>query len=398
MDRDLFLKWGSLTAFCIQNSANPIINRIAVTEASRNEAASTATILLCMEVVKMTLSIWLLWYEEGFNALETSAEIYKAFFTEFRDSLPLCIPALVFCVQNALLQWSFANLPAAIFQVTYQGKTLVTALFSVLLLKKQIKRSQWLAIFVMGLGLAAVQLSGAKEIRQSSMGNAAEQNRFVGLLMIGLACICSGFASVFTERILKQKGTSDVKKKSVWLQNVQLAFFSSIVASIGFMLNLAASTSATEVSTPPSLFRGFTWKTWMLVFNNAIGGLLVAIVLKHADNILRNFASAFATINCALASVFMFGFSLSVLFGVGSLVVIVSTLMYGGIVTLPGDWWEAECALCAVNEAPPAAAQPTPISNTTIAAEEELTDAEEWNAMVPAAKTVGLSVSEDLER
>lgn len=32
-----------------------------------------------------------------------------------------------------------------------------------------------------------------------------------------------------------------------------------------------------------------------MILNNAIGGLLVALVIKHADNILRGFATALVT-------------------------------------------------------------------------------------------------------
>merc|ERR1712125_57977 len=93
---------------------------------------------------------------------------------------------------------------------------------------------------------------------------------------------------------------------------------------------------------------GFTWKTWMMAANNAIGGLLVALVIKYADNILRGFASAVATITTAILSVFLFGFELKFIFAVGSLLVIGSTMLYGNVVKMPTsqEWWNGESDLC----------------------------------------------------
>ena len=48
-----------------------------------------------------------------------------------------------------------------------------------------------------------------------------------------------------------------------------------------------------------------------LVGINAIGGLLVAVVVKHADNILKNFACSLAIIISSIISIFLFGFQLS---------------------------------------------------------------------------------------
>merc|ERR1712151_664101 len=65
-------------------------------------------------------------------------------------------------------------------------------------------------------------------------------------------------------------------------------------------------------------------------------------------NILRGFASAVATITTAVMSVFLFGFELKVLFAVGSLFVIGSTMLYGNVLKMPTnqEWWNSESDLC----------------------------------------------------
>ena len=51
-----------------------------------------------------------------------------------RDTWRLGVPALAYTIQNNILFVAISNLPAAVVQVVYQGKTLSTAAFSVLLL------------------------------------------------------------------------------------------------------------------------------------------------------------------------------------------------------------------------------------------------------------------------
>ena len=60
-----------------------------------------------------------------------------------------------------------------------------------------------------------------------------------------------------------------------------------------------------------------------------IGGLLVAVVVKYADNILKGFACSLAIILTAIMSVFIFGFTISLQFAIGAAFVIGSIFMYG---------------------------------------------------------------------
>ena len=83
-----------------------------------------------------------------------------------------------------------------------------------------------------------------------------------------------------------------------------------------------------------------------------VGGLLVALVIKHADNILKGFATALATVWATVATVFLFGFTLGGEFVIGMLLVLGATLLYGGTVKLPGVPFSeniSEGALCFLN-------------------------------------------------
>jgi UDP-sugar transporter A1/2/3 len=48
-----------------------------------------------------------------------------------------------------------------------------------------------------------------------------------------------------------------------------------------------------------------------LVGMNATGGLLVAVAVKYADNILKGFACSLAIIISSVISIFLFGFQVT---------------------------------------------------------------------------------------
>ena len=69
------------------------------------------------------------------------------------------------------------------------------------------------------------------------------------------------------------------------------------------------------------LFFGYDLFLWYLVVLNATastGRLLVAVVIKYADNILKGFACSLAIIITCFVSVLLFGFQLSIQFFCGS--------------------------------------------------------------------------------
>ena len=69
-----------------------------------------------------------------------------------RELLRIAIPAICFTLQNNILYVALSNLDPLTFQITYQIKTLLTALFSVSLLSKSLSQLQWLSQVTLTLG------------------------------------------------------------------------------------------------------------------------------------------------------------------------------------------------------------------------------------------------------
>mmetsp|Transcript_18609 Transcript_18609/g.22650 ORF Transcript_18609/g.22650 Transcript_18609/m.22650 type:complete len:356 (-) Transcript_18609:56-1123(-) len=333
------LKLISLVVMLVQNAITPIIFRFATTSGAAEDKYSPPVAVLCSEGLKVLMSLVLICAEENFSLSGAAHVVKSQIISKPRDTLKLAVPAILYFCQNVFLQYASSNLPAAVFQVTYQGKTLVVAFCSVLLLQKQLTRAKWFAIGLMASGIALVQLSSSKEGKQSSMANSEEQNVYAGLLFVLLGSLCSGFAGVYFEKMMKNVGSKseNEKKPSMWVRNVQLASFTVMFGIFPLLGNEFGD---------DGIFHGFNNYVCAMVFNNAIGGLCVAFVIKYADNILKGFACALATVVAAILSVPFFGFQLSITFFLGMVVVVGSTLLYGNALNLSGKWWNSEPDLC----------------------------------------------------
>lgn len=199
------------------------------------------------------------------------------------------------------------------FQVTYQLKILTTAVLSVIMLKKQLSKVQWVSLVVLFIGVSTVQLQPENLVTSKS---SVPQNPFIGLVAVVTACIMSGFAGVYFEKILK--GT----QQSVWLRNVQLGGIGTVVGYITMELNDGMTVRE------KGFFYGYDKWVWFVILLQSCGGLIVAVVVKYADNILKGFATSAAIIISCIGSMFLFSFSLSKEFTLGATLVIVATYLY----------------------------------------------------------------------
>jgi hypothetical protein len=68
----------------------------------------------------------------------------------------------------------------------------------------------------------------------------------------------------------------------------------------------------------------------VIVFQ-AGGGLVIALVMKYADNIIKGFATSLASLISTVASMYLFGFEPNLKFVIGAILVLASAFYYGVI-------------------------------------------------------------------
>jgi UDP-galactose transporter len=201
-----------------------------------------------------------------------------------------------------------SNLDAATFQVTYQLKILTTAFFSMSMLRRTISVKKWISLVLLMIGIAIVQIpvdepEHKKLVRRTEAKDAhAGMDRSIGLMAVIAACAISGLAGVYFEKVLK-----DSKQVTLWVRNVQLSFYSLFPALfIGVIFKDGAGISR------DGFFVGYNWVVVMAITFQALGGLLVALVVNYSDNIAKNFATSISIIISFFVSVWLFDFSITV--------------------------------------------------------------------------------------
>nr|XP_020470645.1 UDP-galactose translocator isoform X2 [Monopterus albus] len=307
------LKYISLAVLVVQNAS--LILSIRYVRTLPGDRFFTTSAVVMAEVLKVLTCLLIILLQKRVNVKETAFLLLDSIVFQYKDTLKLAVPSLIYTLQNNLQYVAISNLPAATFQVTYQLKILTTALFSVLMLRKSLSKVQWFSLLLLFIGVAVVQVQqeGNKE---ASVANSANQNYTVGLIAVVISCLSSGFAGVYFEKILK--GSS----ASVWMRNVQLGIFGTVLGLLGMWWN-----DGPAIAERGFLF-GYTGMVWCVIFNQAFGGLLVAVVVKYADNILKGFATSFSIIVSTVTSIYLFAFHVDLLFMMGAGLVICAVYMY----------------------------------------------------------------------
>lgn len=256
----------------------------------------------------------------------------------------LAVPACLYAVQNNLLFYALSNLEASVYQVVYQLKILTTALFSVALLGKSISKQQWGALLILMTGIilvqsptastpsslpasavggggSAVEAAARPELEAALLGK-PHQNPVLGLMAVLMACCTSGFAGVYFEKILKGSANSTSGPQDIWIRNIQLSVWGGLSSLLLIFVNDGAEVQA------KGFFTGYAPIVWVVICNQAFGGLCVAMVVKYADNIIKGFGGALSIILGTFISVFVFDFELTLKFCLGAFIVIVAVFVY----------------------------------------------------------------------
>ncbi|XP_014679460.1 PREDICTED: UDP-N-acetylglucosamine transporter-like isoform X2 [Priapulus caudatus] len=276
----------------------------------------SSTAVAITEVIKMLISLAVVFGQNDYSVSNFRKQLNRE--VKFWDTMRLIIPAGLYTVQNNLLFLALTYLDAATYQVTYQLKILTTAMFSVFMLGKSLNRLKWLALLVLMAGVTLVQWPTDAPANAATTTHATASTRLVGLVAVLIACFSSGFAGVYFEKLLKKS------TQSIWIRNIQLALFGIIFGFGGVFIY------DYQPIQQNGFFQGYNRVTWIVILLQAFGGLVVAAVVKYADNILKGFATSISIIFSTLASYFLLGdFEPAGLFFVGAPLVITATFMYG---------------------------------------------------------------------
>ena len=267
--------------------------------------------VLVVEICKLLICLILLAAQSRGSLFDLGTLLHQQIWVERTQTLRLAIPATCYAVQNNLVFLALSHLSAAVTQGLYQMKTLSTAVCTVLLLSKSFKPAQWASFVVLTVGVVLVQ---GEDGKSSSTPTGAQPA--LGVVAALTAAALSGFAGVYLEKVFTSGNAS------LWMRNVQLCLF-----TIPWQL-LAIAQSDAQAIRRHGWFQGFHASTWLVVAIQVGGALLTAVVIKHAGNVLKTFATVLAILLTIIWSMVLFDFHPTALFGIGALLVAASVFLY----------------------------------------------------------------------
>lgn len=338
----------ALLALTIQNTGIALLMRLAVTSGS-NFAPTTA--VCCDEALKLVVCSAVMAYyylsspvspvsnseAEPLVPHERSTRGFLTFFSYeigrqgLHEYCKMSVPALLYTIQKNLLYIALHHLQPVVYQVSSQSKILTTAVFSFLILGRRLQMQQVFALILLCIGVITVQRSA---VHSSSSETVPDANPILGMIAVQVASLTSGFSAVYFELMLKGPArpavgaatSSDQPRVgpdcSLWVRNIQLGSFALPIALAG-----AAAKDGNKIM-QYGFFTGYTMLTVGVICLEALGGIFVAMVMKYADSILKNFATAVSICLCACLSSWLMGFSLSFMFLLGAVQVVAAVFLY----------------------------------------------------------------------
>ncbi|XP_063058051.1 solute carrier family 35 member A3a isoform X2 [Engraulis encrasicolus] len=312
------LKYLSLGVLVFQTTSLVLTMRYSRTLQGDGPRYLASSAVVTAELLKIIACVMLVFKEHSYSMRALNSLLRQEIVQKPVETLKLAIPSGIYTLQNNLLYVALSNLDAATYQVTYQLKILTTALFSVSMLGRKLGVYQWLSLLILMGGVALVQWPSESPAESKQEQEASSGSPLVGLVAVLVACCSSGFAGVYFEKILKES------KQSVWVRNIQLGMFGLVFGLMGMLVYDG------ERVREHGMFQGYNTITCVVVALQALGGLVIAAVIKYADNILKGFATSLSIILSTLISYFWLeDFVPTSVFFMGAVLVIVATFLYG---------------------------------------------------------------------
>ena len=301
-------KFLALFLLVITNTSLVLLMRHVKTKKSTRKFLNSSAVTFC-EVLKLIISFIVVIFKERSS---TFKHLKVAIFEKNTEFLKLSIPALLYALQNNLIFLAVENIPASVFLILSQTKLLLAAIFSILLLNRKFSIQQWISLVLLTVGITIVQLS---DLPSDNLKKT--QKPLIGIAAVFISCFSSGFAGVYFEKMLKNS------KVDLFTRNIQLGTFGLIFSLIGMALK------DWKRILKKGIFHGYTNLAWSVVGVQAIGGIVVSLVVNYADNVLKGFAGSMSIIISIVISIYLYGTVITVNFIWGTMTVILSMILYG---------------------------------------------------------------------
>eukprot|EP00933_Yihiella_yeosuensis_P021973 TRINITY_DN17308_c0_g5_i1.p1 TRINITY_DN17308_c0_g5~~TRINITY_DN17308_c0_g5_i1.p1 ORF type:complete len:341 (+),score=37.79 TRINITY_DN17308_c0_g5_i1:90-1112(+) len=286
--RDLVDSWGRKRWFLVlvlmlTYSAQSILITASKSNGTGGYSYDASAAVFLAELLKLLFALAML------SPVERSS-------LDISRSYMYAVPAILYTAQNRLVFEALRCISPPQYQLLNNMKLFTTSIVYRLAFKRQLTMLQWLALLLLGLGMALAT------VPTSGLGQSSEGNIVFGTGIMVAVSWCSASASVMNEWLIKNNPSP--MEANVWL------YAYGIVAGLLQMFFLDSGEEGPGKSL--GLLRGFgSISPWLVVLCNAVLGQSIAFLLKYANSIVKLYAVCAAMAFTALISWLLFGFELT---------------------------------------------------------------------------------------
>lgn len=215
--------------------------------------------------------------------------------------------ALLYCINNQLTFVLMLWANPGNLNLFKTGATLITALFLVMFLQRQVTTMQWIGVVIQTMGLISVQWD---ECTQTSI---LDVNTYLLLLLsVSITALCS----VYNEKLVKGHTAS-------------LPVQNAILYAFGFAFNMMMYVlSPTDDHGERGFLYGYNEMAIIVVLCNSFIGLAITAVYKYADAIIKNVAASITTDILMIINVLFFQTRFRASIAIGCINVFIGSYLY----------------------------------------------------------------------
>ncbi|XP_023329691.1 UDP-galactose transporter senju [Eurytemora carolleeae] len=275
---------------------------------------NVTTVVLLTEILKLILSASVYISQNSIHSM------VRVISENFYILFLYLVPSSLYCIYNNLAFYSLSYFNPTSYFMFMQIRLILTGFIYQVLFKRKLSGIQWFSLALLTLGCMFHGAGGGN----SALGFGSDKDSIsalgAGFFFIFTQVMCSVFAGVYNEYIIKGEGSG----VDIMIQNVFM-YLDSILCNL---ILLGAKGEIISALSPDSLGSVLQVLVLALVINNAVLGIITSLFLKKLNSIVKAFASALELVLTALLSVPILGIPLSLETVIAILIISAAVITY----------------------------------------------------------------------
>jgi len=275
---------------------------------------SVWVVLVKLLTVFFSLFMWMLALRRG------ESESPLSFAKKAVMSVYFLVPVLCYVASDVLNFVLFEHkVSPTLFACVKQSRIVITAIMHRFLLGKNVSPIQWIA--VLQLSLASILFVAEDTGKSAPAGEVQDRsNEMVGVMWLLFKCFLDSIAVVWMDKYFKQ-----LDEAGFPYSEQQVVFsVQSLISSVIFVMVY----NKQDFFSGRPLFDGFNDGAWVSALLTAFYGILVSLVLRYLDSMIKQFQALCSVIVTTWCDQIFFGKVVSLVDWVAIMTILISVFLY----------------------------------------------------------------------